>query len=209
MSIVSLVSGGIDSLVMAKVIDGMGSKQIPLFINYGQLSTDREWKACKTIFKLADFPKPIRIDVEGYGKFFPSGITDLSKDIEKEAFLPGRNLLFLTIASSFAHMRGLNKVAIGLLSEKYSVFPDQTQEFVVNSNIAINSALGANLTIATPLSEFSKSDVMRLAEEYDLPLEDTYSCHSGSESYCGKCIACKEILKATNAVKLPQFKTRG
>ena len=47
MTTVSLVSGGIDSLVMVKIIEQQGEKQIPIFIDYGQLARDREWQACK------------------------------------------------------------------------------------------------------------------------------------------------------------------
>lgn len=205
MAIVTLVSGGLDSLIMAKIIARESEEQIPLFVDYGQLSADKEWLACKKIMEVSFLPKPTRIDVSGYGKFFPSGITDANKDIKEGAFLPGRNLLFLLIGSSLAYSKGIDKVAIGLLSEKYSIFPDQTQEFVVNSNFAINSALNANITITTPLIQFSKADVIKLAEDYRLPIKSTYSCHSGKDKYCGKCVACEEILKSGKSSIFTQF----
>jgi len=117
--------------------------------------------------------------------------------------------LFLSIASSYAHSQGVDKVAIGLLSEKYSLFPDQTENFIVNANFAINAALGDNITILTPLIAFSKTDVIKLARRYDLPLGETYSCHSGNEEYCGKCVACQEIIQSDEGSSLPQLKKRG
>jgi len=110
---------------MVKSITQQGEKQIPIFVDYGQLAREREWQACRTTMKISNLPEPLRVDVSGYGKLIPSGITDPTKEINKEAFLPGRNLLFLAIASSYAHSQGIDKVAIGLLSEKYSLFPDQ------------------------------------------------------------------------------------
>ena len=102
MAIVTLVSGGLDSLVMAKLIFRESEEQVPLFVDYGQLSADKEWSACKKIVEDSLLPKPTKIDVSGYGRFFPSGITNAKEDIKEGAFLPGRNLLFLLIGSSLA-----------------------------------------------------------------------------------------------------------
>ena len=61
----------------------------------------------------------------------PSGITDASLDIEKEAFLPGRNLMLLTLGAAYGYVRSAHVVAIGLLSS--SIFPDQTSKFVLDA----------------------------------------------------------------------------
>lgn len=59
--------------------------------------------------------------------------------------------------------------------------------------------------IVTPLINFNKIQVIKLAEEYNIPIEKTYSCHSGTDEYCGKCIACKEILNSGKKDLFPQF----
>jgi 7-cyano-7-deazaguanine synthase len=208
MTVVTLVSGGIDSLVMTKIIDIQGEKPMPLFIDYGQLAREKEWAACQRILKASNLPEPVKADLSGYGKLITSGITDRTKNIHDEAFLPGRNLLFLVVGGSYAHYIGAKTVAIGLLSERFHLFPDQTQRFIVNANIAINEALNDNIAIVTPLMNFTKSEVIRLAKHYNLPINDTYSCHSGNEKYCGKCIACLEIINS-GGKDLPQFKNEG
>jgi len=205
MAIVALVSGGIDSLVMCKLLEKEGHKIIPIFIDYGQLANEKEWTACKKIFKISNLPEPEKINLNGYGKSIRSGITDKSRDIYADAFLPGRNLIFLIVAASYAYQKGIKNIAIGLLSEENHLFPDQTEEFIVNANYAINSALGDYFTILTPLINFSKKDVIKLAKRYNLPIEETYSCHSGRNSYCGKCVACKEIIGSVNKDLFPQF----
>lgn len=205
MGVVTLVSGGIDSTVMCKIIEKNGESLFPLFIDYGQLAAEREWTACQTLFKLCNLPKPTRMDIPGYGKLIRSGITDRNKDISKDAFLPGRNLLFLLIGSAYAFSLNQDKVAIGLLSEKTHIFGDQTEEFVVNTNFAINSALSKNMLLLTPLINFTKSDMLKLAKHYGIPLDRTYSCHSGNEKYCGHCISCTEIINSGNRGELPQF----
>lgn len=204
MTIVTLVSGGIDSLTMSKLIVEQGEEIIPLFIDYGQLAREKEWNACQTVFKEANMPAPTRIDLSGYGKLMPTGITDSTKEIHDQAFLPGRNLLFLVVGCSYAHFKGAKGVAIGLLTEKSHVFPDQTGRFVVNTNIAVNEALDDDITIVTPLINFTKNQVIELAKHYKLPIDKTYSCHSGNDTYCGKCISCLELLGSTGK-DLPQF----
>jgi len=209
MTTITLVSGGIDSLVMGKIIEKEGGEQIPLFIDYGQLASDKEWEACKRIFKKSNLPEPIKVDLSGYGKLISSGITDTSKDIYNEAFLPGRNLLFLVTGSSYAHHKGAKKVAIGLLAEEFHLFPDQTGRFIVNANVAVNEAMDDDIIIVTPLINFTKNDVIKLAKKYNLPLNETYSCHLGQEKYCGKCISCKELLSSSEGKSLPQIKGKG
>lgn len=190
---------------MSKIISLQGEVQMPIFIDYGQLARDSEWLACQKVFKVSSLPEPKKIDLSGYGKLMSTGITDPTKHIHHDAFLPGRNLLFLVVASSYAHYKRAEKVAIGLLSEKFHLFPDQTERFIVNANIAINEALNGDIAIITPLINFTKNDVFTLAKHYELPLSETYSCHSGEEKYCGKCISCLEIMNSIGK-DLPQFK---
>jgi len=209
MTFVTLVSDGIDSLVMAKIIEKEDKNQIPLFIDYGQLAAKKEWEACQKIFKKSNLPEPTRIDLSGYGKLITSGITDPKKNIHEEAFLPGRNLLFLVVGSAFAHQKGAKKVAIGLLLEKLHLFPDQTGRFIVNTNIAVNEAMDDDIVIVTPLINFIKNDVIKLAKHFNLSIDETYSCHSGQDKYCGKCISCEEIMDAPEGKILPQFKRKG
>lgn len=205
MGVIALVSGGIDSTVMCKIIENEGETVIPLYINYGQLATEMEWSACKELYELCKLPSPNKLDIPGYGKFIHSGLTDESKNIEKDAFLPGRNLLFLLVGAAYAFSLGQEKVAIGLLSEKTHIFGDQTEGFIVNTNFALNSALEKNMILLTPLINFTKSDTVKLAKHYLIPLDKTYSCHSGKAKYCGHCISCKEIIDSGNKDDFPQF----
>ncbi len=209
MSVVSLVSGGIDSLVMYKILKDQEMEQLPLFIDYGQLSRQKEWLACQEVFGEAGFGMPHRIELVGYGKSIRSGITDRDKDVYKEAFLPGRNLMFLVVGASYAYHNDADGVAIGLLSEDTHLFPDQTEEFIVNANFAINSALGEHLMILTPLMGLSKRDVIRLSDKNKLPIRLTYSCHAGNDVYCGECISCQEIIASGRRESFTQFGDRG
>lgn len=163
----------------------------PLFIDYGQRAAQREWQTCKLVHEKLSLSQPTRMDLAGFGKVILSGLTSSEKDIKDDAFTPGRNLLFLLMGSSYAFQVGAQAVAIGLLSERFSLFPDQRSTFIEKAELAIEAALGRTMRMVTPLAEFSKADVINLAQEKGI--NGTYSCHAGIDPPCGKCISCLEF----------------
>jgi len=191
MSIVSLLSGGLDSCLMSVLIHETEKTQLPLFVNYGQLNFKREFNSACVHVRTFGIKEPQKLDISGYGKLITSGLTDPNKHIVDEAFLPGRNLLLLLSAASFAVQNGCNTVALGLLKEETTIFPDQTDDFLASAEYTISKALGSNIQIIAPLRSFYKSDVIELAKEKEI--QTYYSCHKGDENPCGQCISCKEF----------------
>jgi 7-cyano-7-deazaguanine synthase len=194
MSIVLLVSGGIDSSLMAILAKEEGVTQYPLFVDYGQLCRDKELNACRSVFAARDLPEPRVMNLSGFGATISSGLTDKSKDIFADAFLPGRNMLLLLAGYAYAYEKGADKVAIGLLNEETHLFPDQTKMFVHEAEGMLSLCTGRAISIVAPLMHLSKPDVLRLARKYGLT--KTYSCHSGSDDPCGLCVSCKELFAA-------------
>jgi 7-cyano-7-deazaguanine synthase len=194
MSLVTLVSGGIDSTVMALLAKEEGVEQYPLFIDYGQLSRRREWEACRRLHARHGLPRPKRMALAGFGGLISSGLTRPHARVNEDAFLPGRNLLFLLAGAAYAREVGAGAVAIGLLDERYRVFPDQTTSFLAAAEQALVAALGDRVRVIAPLMGFSKSDTIRLARA--MGVEGTYSCHAGQSDPCGTCISCRETAGA-------------
>ena len=190
MSIVTLVSGGLDSTVMAVLTQEEGLAQFPLFIDYGQLSREKELSACLYNFRRYELPTPKLAQLGGYGALLSSGLTDSSKRIFEDAFLPCRNLMFLMVGAAYAHQCGAGAVAIGLLDEASSLFPDQTKAFVGDAEALISKSLGNPMRILTPLMSFSKAEVLSIAKAKTIT--GTYSCHAGTDVPCGVCVACRE-----------------
>ena len=192
LNIVTLMSGGLDSSLMSILTKETERSQIPLFINYGQLNAKKEYTSALTHCANHELPEPVVIDISGYGNTITSGLTDSSKDIVDEAFLPGRNMMLLLIASSFAVQNNCNAVSIGLLDERTVLFPDQTDDFLISAENTISKALGEKVEIVTPLRDFTKQDVIEMAKEKGVI--GTYSCHAGGSEPCGNCISCREFL---------------
>ncbi len=194
MSVVTLVSGGMDSSLMALLAHEDGIQQYPLFIDYGHLAAEREWKACRVLHKRLGLPKPTRMDLHGFGRTIPSGLTDHSRRLNEDAFLPGRNLLFLLAGASYAYSKNANGLMIGLLSDAYKIFPDQSASFIKDSEKTIELALGCRIRVLAPLMQLTKVEVLELLKKWGIV--GTYSCHAGKARPCGVCVSCQEILNA-------------
>jgi 7-cyano-7-deazaguanine synthase len=190
MSVVTLVSGGLDSTLMALLTQEAGLDQYPLFIDYGQRSRNRELAACERSMRAHGLPEPKIAALPGFGNLIRSGLTDERKHVMEDAFTPGRNLLFLLIGASYGYTVGAEAVSIGLLDEKSILFPDQTSKFLSDAGALLGNCLGCSMKVLAPLRDFTKRDVVRLALEKGI--EGTYSCHAGDDLPCGVCVACRE-----------------
>jgi len=191
MSVVTLVSGGLDSTLIAKLAQEEGLIQYPIFVDYGQRSRDQELAACRHAMDELGLPEPKVANLSGFGELIHSGLTDPTLDIVKDAFTPGRNMLFILIAAAYAVQVKADAISIGLLHESTSLFPDQTSAFLHEAEALICRCMNRDIKLLAPLASFRKSDVVALAKLKGI--SNTYSCHLGNEEACGSCIACREF----------------
>lgn len=198
-TLVTLVSGGIDSTLMSILAKEQGFKLFPLFVDYGQLGAKLEWDACEYNHLKHNLPTPKKMNINGFGKAIHSGLTDKKLRIKEDAFLPGRNSLLLLTAASYAYQHKCQNISIGLLNDKFKLFPDQTKEFIQMAEKFLSFEMDYEIKILTPLMEFNKAEVIKLAKAKKI--NKTYSCHSGKEVPCGKCISCLEIKNALQNLK--------
>jgi 7-cyano-7-deazaguanine synthase len=187
---VCLASGGLDSSVCLALLTQQGLNPLPIFIDYGQLNCEAEFRALIHNCSVLGVDEPIRLDLSSFGRTLSTGLTDATKHIVDDAFTPCRNLLFIVTAAAIAYKHGSQRIVMGLLSEATCIFPDQTDKFIAAAENAISVSLGVNMKIVVPLREMTKQDVVKLATE--IQLDTYYSCHAGGVEPCGKCIACLE-----------------
>ena len=130
-------------------------------------------------------------------------------------YVPGRNLLFLSIAASYAEIIGADAIYIGVNALDYSGYPDCRPEFIrkVEEVITVATKVGVegdSIRVATPLIQLSKADIVREGMRLEVPYHLTTSCYLGHTEACGHCDSCRLRLKgfAEAGLKDPIVYTR-
>ncbi|MBT5050011.1 MAG: 7-cyano-7-deazaguanine synthase QueC [Rhodospirillaceae bacterium] len=119
-------------------------------------------------------------------------------------FVPGRNLLFLTLAAALAYRRGIRHLIGGMGEADYSGYPDCRDDAIKAMQVALNVGMGSDFVLHTPLMWHDKATVWALTRQLgdeplvDLILEQTHSCYLGDRDKrhewgygCGACPACE------------------
>ncbi|KOC89931.1 7-cyano-7-deazaguanine synthase QueC [Winslowiella iniecta] len=109
-------------------------------------------------------------------------------------FVPGRNILFLTLASIYAYQVEAEAVITGVCETDFSGYPDCRDEFVKALNHAIELGMARSVRFETPLMWLNKAETWALADYWQqLPLvrQQTLTCYNGIKGDgCGECAAC-------------------
>ncbi len=110
------------------------------------------------------------------------------------SFVPGRNILFLTLAGIYAYQIGADAVITGVCETDFSGYPDCRDEFVRSMNNSLVLGMDRAFTIETPLMWLNKAETWALADHYDalqLVRESTLTCYNGIVGDgCGDCPSC-------------------
>jgi 7-cyano-7-deazaguanine synthase len=119
-------------------------------------------------------------------------------------FVPGRNLVFFTLAGALAYRRGTKHLVAGMCETDYSGYPDCRDDTIKAMQVALSLGLDRRFVIHTPLMWIDKAATFALAAQMagqgfvDLLVEDTHTCYLGDRSHrhawgygCGDCPACR------------------
>lgn len=119
-------------------------------------------------------------------------------------FVPGRNLLFLTLAAALAYRRGLEVIVTGVCETDYSGYPDCRDDTIKAMQLALSLGMDKRFLLETPLMWIDKAETWRMADRLggqtlvDLIVEHTHTCYTGDRAHrhpwgygCGKCPACE------------------
>lgn len=114
------------------------------------------------------------------------------------SWVPGRNMMFLGLASMVAVKHKARIVYAGVCQEDYSGYPDCRQEFVEAMQVAATLAMPTSLgpiEIKTPLMNLNKKQTVELADRLGsdcwLALGHSVTCYEGQRPGCGVCPACE------------------
>ena len=131
----------------------------------------------------------------------------LQQDGLPNTFVPGRNLLFFTLAAALAYRRGLDVLVGGMSETDYSGYPDCRDNTLKALQVALSLGVDRRLTLETPLMWLDKAATWQMAQDLggaalvELIRRDSHSCYLGERGRlhawghgCGHCPAC--VLRA-------------
>lgn len=216
MKAVVLFSGGLDSTTcLALAVKECGSKNVlALSVTYGQ-KHDKETECAEKIARFYNV-ELLKFDAkqvfEGSDCTLIQGNDPIPDGEYKEqqkgnegkpvsTYVPFRNGLFLSIATSIAMSRGYDTVVYGAHKDDASgsAYPDCSVVFNTMMNGAIYEGTGGAVRISAPFINSNKAYVVRKGIELGVPYEMTWSCYKGGDKPCGKCGTCIDRQKAFEA----------
>lgn len=110
------------------------------------------------------------------------------------SFVPGRNILFLTLAGIYAYQIGAEAVITGVCETDFSGYPDCRDAFVQSLNQSLVLGMDRPLRIETPLMWLNKAETWALADQHgklDYIRNQTLTCYNGViGDGCGNCPSC-------------------
>jgi 7-cyano-7-deazaguanine synthase len=175
-----------------------------------------EIEAAKKIAKIAGVASHTVLSVPALAQIGNSGLVDQSIAITESggmadsraptglptSFVPGRNLIFLSLAGALAVKLGASALVTGFCVADYSGYPDCRPEFVKNFEVALRSAMPSSVAIKVhnPLMWLSKAVIAERGCSYGPEaieaLANSITCYHGVHGGCGQCPAC--VLRARN-----------
>ena len=149
------------------------------------------------------------LDLSVLGQISETGLTRdaeiaLREDGLPNTFVPGRNLLFFTLAATLAFRRKARHMIGGMCETDYSGYPDCRDDTLKALQVTLNLGMGSRSVIDTPLMWIDKAGTWALAQDLggdlllDLITEHSHTCYLGERTVrhewgygCGTCPACE------------------
>ncbi len=212
-----ILSGGLDSTTCMGIAQNQGYECYPITFDYGQRHQIEIENAKKVALFYNVHHRHQLIQLDFLKQFGGSALTDDTIHVPQFSslhdamahipseqipvtYVPGRNLLFLSIATSYAEVIGAHAIFLGVNALDYSGYPDCRPAFIQQFEkvISISTKLGVEghqIRILTPLISWTKAEIIQEGMRLGVPYELTTSCYQGKSTACGLCDSCRLRLK--------------
>jgi len=195
-----LASGGLDSSVLIAKL-AAGAEVYPIYVRCGFAWENMELEGLQSFLDALQNRnvKPTTVLSAPasalYGDHWSvtGARVPAADEPDENTYLPGRNILLISLAAIWCSTHTVSRIAIGSLGG--NPFPDATAEFFDTFARALSTGLGHQVQIEAPLRGFHKEDLIKQFKE--LPLELTLTCMAPKGSqHCGQCNKCFERQQA-------------
>lgn len=169
--------------------------------SYGQKHSG-EIKTAEAIAGNARVPFEV-LDVSLVSQLSRNALTDPSVPMDADkpensypnTFVPGRNMVFLTMVAILARTKEIRNIVTGVSEADFSGYPDCKDTFIRSLNVTLNLAMDYHFILHTPLMWKNKAEVWALSDYlgvFDLVRNETLTCYNGIPADgCGHCPACR------------------
>ena len=204
---VVLVSGGMDSAVVAAIARAQGFEVYALSVAYGQRHLS-ELAAAQRVALMtgATQHKTVDVDLRSIGGSALTDDIDVPIDDDghligtgdiPSTYVPARNTIMLSVALGWAEVLGAKDIFCGVNAVDYSGYPDCRPAFVEAFERLANLATKAGveeggLRVQAPLMAMTKADIVREGVRLGVDFSQTVSCYQADAEgrACGHCDAC-------------------
>lgn len=221
---VLIISGGLDSTVLAYWLHDQGYSLHLMSFDYGQRHV-KELEYAKITAKKLLVAHDI-IDLRQLtGLLTTSSLTNpdiavpdgwYTDETMKITVVPNRNMIMLSIAAGVAVAENASGIATAVHSGDHFIYPDCRPAFIVAAEraIRIGNEGFANeaLHIIAPFVNSTKADIVRTGNHLQVPFTDSWSCYKGGDIHCGKCGTCnerKEAFQLAGVADPTEYEYRG
>ena len=200
---VVILSGGMDSTTLLYDAIGQQYDVYALSFNYNQ-KHKKELEQAKATCKMLKIPHKIA-DLSLLNEIAPSSLTRDDWEVPeghyadenmKETVVPNRNMVMLSLATSYAIGLKADKLFYGAHSGDHDIYPDCRKEFVDVLSQAVKMCDWHELTLSAPYIDKDKGDIVIRGTELGVDYSKTWTCYKGKGKACGKCGSCVERLEA-------------
>jgi 7-cyano-7-deazaguanine synthase len=200
---VVLLSGGLDSMVVAGLAREAGYRVNALTIDYNQrhrIELDAARKIATALGAARHVILPL--DLRQFGGSALTDDIDVPKGSDDGGipvtYVPARNLVFLSLTLAWAEALGARDICIGVNALDYSGYPDCRPEFIAGfaelAELATKAgAEGGSFAIHAPLQYLGKAEIAREAHRLGLDPAMSWSCYDPQPGGrpCGLCDSCR------------------
>lgn len=210
MKIITVVSGGLDSVTLAYMLRSVGAELYLLSFDYGQKHVKE--LECATRCAADLHCEHTIINLKSLSPVL-AGSALTSDDIAvpdghytsenmRVTIVPNRNAILLGIAYAAAINQKAGMVAIGVHAGDHAVYPDCRPPFISAFEEMEWAATGTRIELTAPFLMLSKADIVLMGHDLHVPFEHTWSCYKGGEKHCGTCGTCVERREAFKLAKV-------
>lgn len=201
-----LLSGGLDSTVLAARLLVAGHQLDAISIHYGQRHA-KELDAARAVARWLGIRHNV-VDLQLLREHLGgSALTSDGVDVPdghyaqenmRATVVPNRNAIMLSVAVGIAVSRGLAQVATAVHAGDHFIYPDCRPEFITAMDTVahLGTAGFGDVRVVAPFLHLTKADVVILGNQFGAPMELSWSCYRGGEVHCGRCGTCVERSEA-------------